>query len=78
MHVVFESRNEHDSSPVMNAICCCCIVKDGVAARFLSKSVSRILEEPHVLSKGITLELISPLKYSFNKFSWFHRPTKIS
>ena len=39
------------------------VVKDGVVVRLLSKAVSRMMAELHVLSKGISLELISSFKY---------------
>ena len=67
---VLESRNEREWYAVV-------VVKDGTVVRFLFKVISRILEELHVLSKGIILELIRLFKNSVNKYPWFHRPTKI-
>ena len=44
----------------------------------LSKAVSRILAEVQVLSKGISLELISSFKnIRLINFRGFHQPTKI-
>ena len=50
------------------------VVKDGVVVKFLSKAVSRILAELHVLSKSIILELISFKNICLLNFCGFINP----
>ena len=63
------------SSPIINKSV---VLNDDVVVRLLSKAVSRILAELHVLSKGIIFEIILPFKsIGLRNFLWFHRPRKI-